>query len=310
MPGLEILPYASERVEDIVRVYNRGIVGLPYCATLDGEYFARHIVRRFFFHPDGLLTAYRRGAPVGYAHATFAPSADRQGENREIGTITALFFPEAEAEVGQALVAAAERWVAAHGAGRMLGWGSGATGYPFYRGLLAGLEPALVEDHTAALAAFRRARYVPYVESYLLASRIDARPIEPAVQNPVETTLGPREFAKPWDVDSWRGHEPLVVRAYVDGDEAGALVFGLMPRLSAERGEGIGSIASLGVAEQFRRRGIASLLTMRALEHLRSVGARECLVACHRTNEAAIATYRKFGFRRAALMVGHEKQLA
>jgi GNAT superfamily N-acetyltransferase len=309
VPALEILPYTPERAEDVVRVYNRGVVGLPYCATLDAHAFTRLIAPRFFFHPDGLLTAYRGGTPLGYVHATLAPSADREGEHPEVGTITALFFPPEDPDVGQRLLGAAERWLALRGVARVNGWGSGATGYPFYRGLLSGLEPVLVENHRTALAAFRAAGYAPYVQSYLLVSDFATPFPETPAAPAAETVISPRRFEGRWDADAWRGHHPLECRASVDGTDAGRLLFATLTRLSEQGGTGVGGIAALGVREPFRRRGVASLMMTRSLNHLFGAGARRCLVACHRTNEAAIATYRKFGFRPAALMVGHEKRL-
>jgi GNAT superfamily N-acetyltransferase len=307
--GLEIRPYAPALAEDVAAVYNRGVHALPYCARLDADYLVSQIAPRFFFHPDGLLIAYRGAAPIGYAHAALAPSADRQGENPALATVAALFLPPDEPAVGAALLAAAERWARDRGAERMLGWGSGATGYPFYRGLLGGLEPVLIEGTSPALGVFRAAGYAPYVASYLLAAPIEGPTEEPSVVGSVEVTVGPRAFAERWDVDAWRGHRPLIARADVEGREVGALLFALMPRLSEQRGAGIGGIAALRVDEPFRRRGIAGLLTARARERLRAEGAREWLVACHRSNAPAIATYRKYGFRAAALMVGHERRL-
>lgn len=307
--SVELKRFAPEHVEDVVAMYNRGIAGLPYCCTLDAGYFTRFIVPRFYFYPDGLILAYRQGQPLGYVHATFAPSVDRQGVRRDVGTTTTLFFPLEEPMVGAVLLAAAEDWLSGLGATRVIGWGSSATGYPFYRGLLGGLEPVLLEDHRTALDVFRAAAYAPYVESYLLATELTEPFVEPSARVPVETVIRPRVFEGRWDADSWLGHDPIECRATVEGADAGALLFAAMPRLSRQLGVGIGGIAALRVAEEFRRQGIASLMTARSLNRLFEQGVRRCLVACHRTNVAAIATYEKFGFRRAALLVGLEKSL-
>lgn len=319
MAGLELRRYATERVADVLEVYNRGVAGLPYCCTLDAQYFLDFIVPRFFFVDDGLIIAYRQGRPVGYVHSTFAPSADRQDVQRETGTIAALFFPPDEPEVGAALVAAAERWLAGEGARRVIGWGSGASGYPFYRGLLSGLEPVLVEDHRAALAVFRAAGYVPYVQSYLSVADFQVPFLEPSSAVPVSATIRPRSFETRWDVDAWRGHQPMECRTLLDradadgtnadGADAGWLLFAVMPRLSQQSGTGIGGIAGLAVPAPLRRRGIAALMMARSLNWLYEAGVRRCLVVHHRNNAAAAATYAKFGFRPAALMVGLERAL-
>jgi GNAT superfamily N-acetyltransferase len=308
-PLIELKTFAPERVEDVVAVYNRGIVGLPYCCTLDADYFLRHIVPRFYFCPDGLILAYRRGQPLGYAHATFGPSADRRDVRRDVGTITALFFPPDESALGATLLAAVEAWLGASGARRAIGWGSGATGYPFYRGLLGGLEPVLLEDDRATLEVLRASGYTPYVESYLLATTFSEPFAEVMTRIPIEAVIRPRVFDGRWDADSWRGHEPVECRATQGEVDAGALLFAEMPRLSQQMGIGIGGIAALGVAEECRRQGIAAMLTARSLNHLFRRGVRRCLVACHRTNVPAIATYKKIGFQHAALMVGLEKSL-
>src|SRR5262249_20151309 len=163
-----------------------------------------------------------------------------------------------------ALLAAAERWALGRGAERLIGWGSGATGYPFYRGLLGGLEPVLIEGTSPALGVLRAAGYAPDVASYLLGAPHGRAARAAAGGGAGEVTVEPRAFAERWDVDAWRGHQPLVARARVEGREVGALLFAAMPRLSEQRGAGIGGIAALRVDEPFRRRGIASLLTARA----------------------------------------------
>jgi ribosomal protein S18 acetylase RimI-like enzyme len=316
---LELQPYADALAPDVVEVFNRGVAGLPYCATLDAGFFRESIAARACFERGGLILAYRGGRPVGYVHASATPNADRQGLRRDVGAISALFAPPDEPATAAALLAAAEGWLAAGGATKAIGWGGNAGGYPFYRGLLCGLEPVLPEAHAVALRAFRAAGYVPYFTSHLLvadtAGPFPERP--PAL--PVRVVVEGRRLASRWDADSWRGHRPLECRASLaasgGGDppargDAGTLVFAAMPRLSAQQASEIGGIASLGVREPYRRRGIATLLLARTLNTLLAAGVRRCLVGCRQDNAPALALYHRYGFRPRATLIGFEKSLS
>jgi ribosomal protein S18 acetylase RimI-like enzyme len=303
MTDLDLRPYAPAIAEDVVAVYNRAIAGWPYCAGLDVDYFTTQIVPRFFFEPEGLIVAYRGGRPVGYVHASGTPSADRQGIQRDLGSISALFAPTGEPAAAAALLGAAEQWLVAQGATRIVGWGGNAGGYPFYRGLLCGLEPVLPQANAVALEAFRAAGYVPYFTSHLLVADLAAPYPEPSTAIPVDVAVAARRHPGRWDEDAWRGHSPRECRAAAGGEVAGTLVFAAMPRLSATAGMTLGGIAALGVREPFRRKGIATLLNARALNALYHAGIRRVLVGCRQDNAAALGTYYKFGFRPEATLI-------
>jgi ribosomal-protein-alanine N-acetyltransferase len=63
-----------------------------------------------------------------------------------------------------------------------------------------------------------------------------------------------------------------------------------------EHGEGL--IAEVGIIPQFRRRGIGTFLTFKALERLRERGFKQAFLGVDMQNVAAISLYEKLGFEK------------
>ncbi|MGD2142145.1 MAG: N-acetyltransferase [Candidatus Bathyarchaeota archaeon] len=65
-------------------------------------------------------------------------------------------------------------------------------------------------------------------------------------------------------------------------------------------------VVSVAVREQYRRRGIASALLIRAMKRGKAnYGASECFLEVRITNEAAIGLYEKFGFEKVKRNYGY-----
>lgn len=82
--------------------------------------------------------------------------------------------------------------------------------------------------------------------------------------------------------------------AHIDGQPAGCI---LLARL---RHGAMLEIVYMGVVPAWRRRRVGGLLLRRALEHCRSVGARQLTVVVDSRNQPAKRLYARFGFVRVA----------
>ncbi len=119
-----------------------------------------------------------------------------------------------------------------------------------------------------------------------------ARPLT-AADLPRVAEIERATFADPW---SQRAFEETIARPGVTAyalDDAGRLAGYALCSLAADEGE----ILNIAVATEARGRG-AGLVLMRAmLAGLRAGGARQVFLEVRRSNEAAIALYRRVGFR-------------
>jgi len=64
-------------------------------------------------------------------------------------------------------------------------------------------------------------------------------------------------------------------------------------------------IASLAVAPDYRRRGVAVALMQHLLDALKPAGARRAALTVRPQNRAALALYRSLGFRKVRLAAGY-----
>lgn len=118
------------------------------------------------------------------------------------------------------------------------------------------------------------------------ARKADARPLG---------ALEPRCFSDPWPVDAFR--EVLgsaAVHAFVVEAGEGELVGYLVGWVVADEAE----ILNLGVAPEWRRRGVGRALVREALERYRALGARQIFLDVRESNEAALRLYQAQGFSR------------
>jgi aminoglycoside 3-N-acetyltransferase I len=89
--------------------------------------------------------------------------------------------------------------------------------------------------------------------------------------------------------------ETIVLIAEVDGELVGALVAYTLDKLEQERSEIY--IYDLAVAQEFRRRGVATALIERLKEIARGVGAWVIYVQADYGDQPAIGLYEKLGAR-------------
>jgi ribosomal protein S18 acetylase RimI-like enzyme len=98
--------------------------------------------------------------------------------------------------------------------------------------------------------------------------------------------------AAQWPVGDYSNYETLI--AFADGAAAG---FCAWRQISADEAE----LLNLGVAPEYRRRGVASAL----IRELRRIAAGEIFLEVAEPNAAAIALYEGLGWERVALRPGY-----
>ena len=221
-----------------------------------------------------------------------------------MGNVRGLFFPPQDVEAGRVLLDELLAYFMSQGATDVQGWGSFA-GYPFYRGLYLGTEPVAAASHAHAIVRLVQVGFaVNQFSIFLTCPLVDAPPSSPAML-PVELAVAPLRPPSAWEAETWLGLEPLQATAWRGETRVGQIVWALLPDLLSKRGVLVGSIASLSVAEGYRRQGIAAALVAEAMRRCHEAGAREMAVATTQENTAALHTYYAHGFAEREILLGH-----
>lgn len=102
---------------------------------------------------------------------------------------------------------------------------------------------------------------------------------------------------------SWTDNQASLVA--VHGDR----VIGHL-NVSREEGPMTRHVASLGmaVAPEWRRRGVGSALLIESIRWAKEMGVQKLALSVYPHNEAALALYRKFGFRTEGRLTGHSRK--
>ncbi len=107
-------------------------------------------------------------------------------------------------------------------------------------------------------------------------------------------------FTDPYPWDEFAAHLLLRQRGFVVACQGGEVV-GYVLAAREEGGEGW--IRSIAVVPEFRRRGAGTALMEAAMESL--VGCDSVSLLARRSNEAAMALYRKFSFTETGMVKGY-----
>ena len=293
---LQIKTLRETSLDDVLRLYNEGIAQNPHSGRLDRQTWQRTIAAKPYYRDDDVLVAYESSRPVGYVHLCHAPNQDRTAPDPTKGSIEALFFDPRRPAVGRALLEAALERHRAAGAREVLGW-STFSGYPLYRGIFVGLEPMAMDKDTHIVQAFLDSGFEYCQHSVLMAVNYDQPVAEQRPVIDIDFVVGVWQPPTQWDTATWIGLEPYRCQAFVDGREAGACVYALMPIISATYGVPVACIASLHTNPDFRRQGIGAFLVARALNHMLDLGARRLMLGTQHDNVAAHATYHHGGMK-------------
>lgn len=119
------------------------------------------------------------------------------------------------------------------------------------------------------------------------------RPLAPTDLDAV-SAIEARVFSDPWSRQAFADLlANCAVHALAADDDAGSLIGYGLCALAADEAE----ILNLAVAPRARAQGAGRALLESLLEWLRARGARTVFLEVRRSNQTAIALYRRFGFR-------------
>ena len=294
--GFTIAAYDQTYLEGVIAVYNAETACEPHIAPLTSNRFLELVAAKSYFDPAGLLIAVARGEVVGWVHACAAAGTEPWHDQAKlVAAIRVLICPKDRLDIAHALVADATGWLRGK-AGDELEAGSCRSGYPFYRGLWMGGEPMTPATMPHVHVALEVGGYKLNAQSIFMVAEMLSPPAEARPALAVELVESPAEMKHETMRESWIGFQPMRIRALRGGEEVGGIGWALLPHVSDRLGAPCANIWALGVKEEHRRKGIASLLVSRALGRGYGLGARFGSVATQLWNAPAQVTYSKFRF--------------
>jgi GNAT superfamily N-acetyltransferase len=307
--SFSIKTYDRTYLDGMTAIYNEETAFEAHIAPLNPERFVELVERKSYFDPTGLFIAVEAGKVVGWIHACVAAGSEAHHEpGSKIARIRMLVYPRERLEVGGALVAEATNWLKRSGQRRFLAMHA-QVGYPFYRGIWLGGEPMCPATLPHVQLAFRVGGYENTQESIFMTIEMDSPPKETNPPVTVEFADAAAEMKHEPMRESWIGLEPMRIRAFTGGEEAGSIAWVMLPHVADRLGAPCVNIWGLGVREHYRRKGIASALISRVMAHGYTLGARFASVGTQLWNAPAHATYAKLSFEPHCIVVGRTLEL-
>lgn len=308
MADVRIDTYDRRYLEGMAALWNAETAFEPHIAPLDPDRFVTLVEGKSSFDPAGLFVALEGEEVVGWVHACIAAGSEPwQDPTKKVPRIRMLLYPRERLKVGSALVAEATEWLKRSGETQLLAMHA-RVGYPFYRGLWMGGEPMCPVTLPHLHLAFEAGGYKNTQESIFMVADMPSVPKAlPAAAN-ITLADSPAEMRHEPMRESWVGFAPLRTCALIGEEEVGSIGWVLLPHLD-RLGAPCVNIWSLGVKEQHRRRGIASLLVSHVMVRGYGMGARSASVATQLWNAPAHATYARLGFRPYGILVGRTLDL-
>lgn len=304
---MKIETYSRDLLEPLVAFTNAQTASEPHIAPLTPERFISFVEKKTTFDPEGLFVAFEKDEIVGWVHAALAPGTERYHDPAvEIPRIRMLLYDPGRLSVGTTLLQEAIRWLRSRSEGAVDAMGA-KYGYPFYRGLWMGGEPMAPVSLAHVHMAFEVEGYKNIQESIFMATTLNSPPAPVELPHRLEFVESPTPMLHEGMRESWRGLEPMSIRALVEGQDAGGIGWVLIREVAERLGAPVINIWTLGVREGFRRQGVATALCHRALSLGYAQGARFASVATQLGNAPAHATYARLGFRPYQILVGRER---
>jgi GNAT superfamily N-acetyltransferase len=265
--------------------------------------FLSDVVGKQNFDPEGLVLAFRDGAPVAFAHAGFK-TLDFVNPNPMTGTVCMLAVGEGEQEVEVAVLAEAVRYLLGKGARQVQAFAMDELflGVPFYACLYGAEKAGMDELHPHGHEALTRGGFRIGFGSVIMRCMLrDSYP-------PVRLDGGFRLQIEPWDggglplalrhTECYGIPEPMR-RAYLV-DEQGArkvrIAFWHLERYNRASGDHAAVISAVGADRGVRGTGAAVTLLQEVLRIVQSEGATSAVQCTLGENGRAVSFYRKLGF--------------
>ncbi len=279
----------------------RALAGVPHCYPVSEDELAQALEG-----PQSCKAADRLGndriwlagspaEPLGMLHlATERPESGGQPR----GAIRFFWFAPGCEAAGAELLARAEASLREQGVSRLIAWHYDHT-YPFYHAEHAYLTQQHGHTHTLLQAQ----GYQEYGSEVVL----DWPHYDPT---PPPSILLPIKLTYEWE----RGRAArrgLVLLARTEKDEAGVCVCISLGEFSrAPEAQNWLYTRWLGVAEEWRRRGLGRYLMRQALHTLHGEGYRHAAICALGDNEPALALYTGLGYQVVDWTRAYEKTLA
>ena len=267
-----------------------------------------------YFEREGLVLALDGDRAVGFAHASFAPSADRGSLDTTTGTtLLVVVAPhEREDEIAAGLIARCEDYLRQRGARTVLGGGSAEmTG--FYLGLYGGSDiPGILDSSPAMQRAFRAAGYEVADRIAVLRRPLAGfRPPVNRLQLAIRRATSLRAIDEParrtwWEAATTTGIalRRYELRANLEGPDGvapllGSASFWDMQPLATARGVPVAGLMNVAIEGPRRREGLASYLVAEAMHDLAAEGITLVETQVSEANAPAMRLFTKLGFQAA-----------
>ena len=302
--------YDRKYLDAITELYNAETDFEPFIAKLDPKRFVELVEKKSYFEPDGLFIAIDSGKVIGWIHACVASGSEAwHNPDKEIPHIRMLIYPKDNLKVGQALVTEANTWLKKSGQSKFLAIHA-EVGYPFYRGLWLGGEPMGSSAMAHVQLAFEFGGYKNTQESIFMTANMTQTPKQMKADENLEIITSKVNMSHKPMQESWVGFDPMTTQARIGDETVGSLGWVIIPYLAEKLGASCLNIWSLGIREEHRRRGIATMLVSHTMAQAYKLGARYASVGTQFWNTPAYAIYAKLGFIPYQLVIGRTLELS
>lgn len=258
-----------------------------------------------YFDRHGLIVALDGERAVGFAHAAFAPSADRSGIDVTVGTtLLVAVVPHADHDaIGRGLLERSEAYLQDRGATTLLGGGS-ADMRSFYLGLYGGSDlPGILDSSPKMQAIFRQAGYEEGERIAVLRRRLAGfRPPINRLQVAIRRNTVLRVIDEPtrrtwWEAATTTGIalRRYELRNYSEEVLGSASLWDMQP-LSSAWGVTAAGLLHIDIEGPRRRQGLAKYLVAEAMHDLTEEGVSLMETHVATSNGAALALFESLGF--------------
>lgn len=306
---IQIRPFLNSDPPHIVSVWNAQPAAKHLARQMKVATFEHFVLAKPYFDREGILVAEEEGTVIGFIHAGFGPSQDNSDVDTTTGVIcTVQAVPDrSTAEIYGQLLRAAETYVAARGAQRIVG-GPVSPLVCFYHGLSSvGESPGVHAEDQLLQDTYRAAGYVEASRNLVLHRDLTAfRPPFDRQQRALQRTYEvivelDTDLSNWWELCRY-GPLPRCGFRVIDRTTRAA-VAELTWWDQAFTGAALQSTVSftgVEVPPELRRQGIGTLLLNEAMKQLKSSGAFFASTKIDQTDEVGLSFFQSLGFREIA----------
>ncbi|MEN6457760.1 MAG: GNAT family N-acetyltransferase [Thermoguttaceae bacterium] len=265
------------------------------------------VFAKLYFDYAGLVLAFDDGRPVGFAHAGFGPSAEKNWVASDVGvTCVVVTRPDGnEEEAVSGLLDHCEQYLRSRGAKLLYGGGIAPLD-PFWLGLYDGSQLPGVLDSDAVFRRVLAARGYQEIERRVTLHRdlgtfeapVDRRQM--LVRRQTSFRVTPDAPTQTWWEASTLGEFDLTRVELLPRGGGSVLAAATFRNIEATGTScvthGVGLIA-LSVDQTYRRRGVATFLLAEAFRHFLRQGVARVETQTSESDTLALATFHRLGFQ-------------